>query len=115
MGCETIKRGRAFVAVRFTITKSETRLIAEDDLIARVKKAAKQSVPSGEKGQGTPPYQIDDALAIIRREAQGLDAYYVLREFEAFAKASETPVKNPLGALTMFARKKREQEAAALV
>jgi hypothetical protein len=110
--CETIKRGRAFVAVRFTITKSETRLIAEDVLSSRGGRVAAKPAPL--KGQETPPYQIDDALAIIRREAQGLDAYYVLREFEAFAKASETPLKNPLGALTMFARKKREQEKASL-
>ena len=109
---ETIKRGRAFVAVRFTITKSETRLVAEDGLVKRVKKVTKKPAPPS--GQGMPQYQIDDALAVIRREAQGLDAYYVLREFEAFAKASETPIKNPLGALTMFARKKREKEAAAL-
>ena len=114
VGCETIKRSRAFVAVRFTITKSETRLVAEADIGRRAKKAAKQSTASGTQGQGTPPFPIDDALAIIRREAQGLDAYYVLREFEAFAKASETPLKNPLGALTMFARKKREQDGGRL-
>lgn len=111
VGCETIRRGRAFVAVRFTITKSETRLLAENDSGKRVRKAAKQTAASNPQGT---PYQIDDALAIIRREAQGLDAHYVLRAFEAFAEASETPIKNPLGALTMFARKKRKKEKASL-
>jgi len=106
--CETIRRGHAFGSVRFTITKSATRLVVEDDLSARVKKATKKTSTATE--QQTPPYQIDDALAVIRREAQGMDAYYILREFEAFAKASETPIKNPLGALTMFARKKRKKE-----
>jgi hypothetical protein len=112
--CETIKRGRSFAAVRFTVTKSETRLLVEDGLSKRSTNSGDQPSPAGPIKEAMPSYQIDDALAIIRREAQGLDAHYVLREFEAFAKASETIIKNPLGALTMFARNKRKREGEGL-
>ena len=110
--CEPIKRGRSFAAVRFKISKSESRMLAEDTMMKRVKKSTASS-PSSDT-HSMPSYNLDDALDIIRREARGMDAYYVLREFEEFAKSRKTIPKNPLGALTVFARKKREQEGRNL-
>ncbi|MBV9066255.1 MAG: replication initiation protein [Methylobacteriaceae bacterium] len=102
-----ILKGRKFERVRFTVTKADLRLADESRFrISHRRVAADDETPARQM----PRYQIDDALVIIRREARGLDAQMILSEFESWLKSNKEPVKNQLGALTEFAKRKKKQQ-----
>jgi hypothetical protein len=48
-------------------------------------------------------------MTVIRKNAPGLDAQNLLSEFEKWQKTCETPMKNPIGALIGFAKKKHAE------
>lgn len=108
---ETIMKGRKFERVRFTVTKANERLADEE---ARRIRISHRDTKAAEIARIVPPYDTDDALAIIRREAPGLDAYPILQSFDAWLKASKEPVKNALGALTNFTKRKRKEYGGTL-
>ena len=99
--CEAIKASRKFERIRFVIAKAEERQVAE---------AGMMKPKQADAGKAATPraYAVDDALTIIRKYAPGLDAQWVLQEFER--SAATATLKNPLGALTNFARKKYAEE-----
>ena len=103
---ETVMKGRKVERVRFKVTKAAERVVDDAALKLRISHREEEAEKTRPM---TPPYQIDAALTIIRREAAGLDAHAILAEFDAWLKGSKEPVKNPLGALTQFARKKRKE------
>ena len=103
---ETVMKGRKVERVRFKVTKAAERVV--DDAALKLRISHREA--EAEKARPVaPPYQIDAALTIIRREAAGLDAHAVLAEFDALLKSGKEPVKNVLGALTQFARTKRKE------
>ncbi len=103
--CEPLGTGRKFERVRFTVTKSAARA-AEEKTLTQHKKPA-SAVPTASKI--SVQFDIDAAMAAIRKNAPGLDAQNVLAEFQNWQKTCETPAKNPMGALIGFARKKHAE------
>jgi hypothetical protein len=99
--CKAIKASRKFERIRFVITKAEGRQLAE----AGMTKEKPRETP---RTPAEKSYSVDDALAIIRKFAPGLDAQWLLQEFEN--SAANGTLRNPLGALTNFARKKHTEE-----
>jgi plasmid replication initiation protein len=106
---ETVSKGRKIERVRFKVTKAAERIVDDAELKLRISHREASEAKSAERRPLTPPYQLDAALTIVRREASGLDAYAILAEFDRWLKTSKEPVKNTLGALTQFARTKRKE------
>lgn len=109
---ETVMKGRKFERVRFKVTKAALRVADDDALRLRIshRNADEAKAPPASGAS----YQLDAALTIIRREARGLDAQVILREFDEWVRGSDQLIKNPLGLLTEFARKKAKQYGAGL-
>lgn len=109
---ETVSKGRKIERVRFKVTKAELR-IADDDAM-RLRISHRSATAAQPSAAPAPTLQIDAALTIIRREARGLDAHALLTEFESWMRSNKEPVKNPLGALTGFARRKAKEYGGGL-
>jgi hypothetical protein len=109
---ETVMKGRKFERVRFKVTKAALRIA--DDEAMRLRISHRQAQEAKVSARPGPTYQIDDALAIIRKEAKGLDAHALLTEFNAGLRSSKKPVQNVLGALTVFARRKAKEYGGGL-
>ncbi len=105
-------KGRKFERVRFKVTKAALRIA--DDEAMRLRISHRQAQEAKVSPRPGPAYQIDDALAIIRKEAKGLDAHALLTEFDAGLQSSKKPVQNVLGALTIFARRKAKEYGGGL-
>lgn len=103
---QTLMNGRKVDRIRFTVTKAPDRII--DDAARRFRISHRSAEAEKERPSG-PPYQIDAALTIIRREAPGMDTHAIIAEFDNWLRSSKEPVKNPLGALTKFARGRRQK------
>lgn len=111
---EAIMKGRKFERVRFKVTKAAVRLADEAALRLRISHRSQEEAKKAQVLAG-PAYQIDAALTIVRREARGLDAYAVLQQFDEWMKGKDqATVKNPLGLLTEFARRKAKEYGAGL-
>lgn len=102
----TITSGRRITHVRFTLKKSELRVAEDEAFKPLIPTSTPKTTGSHESDQPVSTFQIDEALTIIRREAKGLDAHAILAEFQNYMAGSKTKIRNPLGALTGFARKK---------
>jgi hypothetical protein len=103
---EPLGSNRKIERVRFRVTKVKERTDEEQSIKDRLKKSAPGVSDTRKKSLN---YNIDDALAAIRKNAPGLDAQYVLAEFEEWQRTCDVPVKNPMGALIGFARKKHAE------
>lgn len=107
---QTIMRGRKVERVRFNIAKTEARVI--DESAQRVRISHRAEAPAAARPPAAtrlPLYDVDAALAVIRREGAGLDAQAILREFDQWMIETAQEVKNVMGLLTVFARKKRKE------
>ena len=108
---EPLKHNRKIDRVRFIVTKSNMRLDDEKSIRERIMKATNVTGKHSDRPIKMPPYSVDKALEIIRKEGHGLDAQAILREFEA--SSAELDIKNIYGLLTGFVRKKRKEYLGA--